>query len=160
MAKPQQQTFESILDTPADKVERPKPLPAGIYEAIVQGLYEEGVSTQKKTPYVQFAFNIQAAGEDVDEEELTAWATDLEGNVRPLQGTIFKNNSTKFYTTPGSLYRLTDFLEHCGIDLEGKKIRHALDETPNCSVKLVIGHTASQDGEQIFAELKKTMPAD
>jgi hypothetical protein len=162
MPKPQTApTFESILDTPADDVERPKPLPVGIYDAIIQGLYEEGVSSQKKTPFVQFAFAITSAGEDVDEDELLEWATSKDGTVKQLGGTVLKNNSTKFYTTPDSLFRLTDFLEKvCGIELEGKKIRQALSETPNCSVRLEIGHVASQDGEQIFAEVKKFLPQE
>jgi len=161
MAKPSiAPTFESILDMPAADVERPKPLPAGTYDAIVQGLYEEGVSSQKKTPFVQFAFAIQGADEDVDEDELTTYLTAKDGTVKPLSGVVLKNNSTKFYTTPDSLFRLTDFFEHCGIDQDGKTIRQCLSETPNCSVKITIGHVASQDGEQIFAELKKTMPTE
>jgi len=161
MAKPlHTPTFESILDMPAADVERPKPIPAGTYDAIVNGLYEEGVSSQKKTPFVQFAFLIQAADEDVDEDELDAYLTQKDGTVKSLQGVVLKNNSTKFYTTPDSMFRLTDFLDHCGIDQTDKTIRQCLSETPNCSVKITIGHVASQDGEQIFAELKKTMPAE
>jgi hypothetical protein len=153
-------TFESILDMPAADVDRPKPLPAGTYDAIVQGLYEEGVSSQKKTPFVQFAFAITGADEDVDEDDLTEYLTSKDGTTKPLSGVVLKNNSTKFYTTLDSMFRLTDFFDHCGIDQDGKTIRQCLSETPNCSVKILIGHTASQDGTQIFAELKKTMPAE
>lgn len=152
--------FESILDMPAADVERPKPLPVGTYNAIVQGLYEEGVSSQKKTPFVQFAFAIQSADEDVDEEDLDTYLSSKDGTKKSLSGVVLKNNSTKFYTTPDSLFRLTDFLDHCGIDQDGKTIRQALSETPNCSVKITIGHVFSQDGESIFAELKKTMRSE
>ena len=65
-----QPSFESILDTPATEVERPKPIPAGTYDVIVKGLYEQGESTQKKTPFVRFIYAIQSAGEDVDPDEL------------------------------------------------------------------------------------------
>jgi len=161
MAKPNATpNFESILDMPAADVERPKPIPAGTYDAIVQGLYEEGVSSQKKTPFVQFAFAIQGADEDVDEDDLTTYLTAKDGSVKSLASVVLKNNSTKFYTTPDSMFRLTDFMDHCGIDQEGKTVRQCLSETPNCSVKILIGHTASPDGESIFAELKKTMPAE
>ena len=152
--------FESILDMPAEDVERPKPIPAGTYDAIVKGLYEEGVSSQKRTPFVQFAFAVQAADEDVDEDELSEFLTTKDGTTKALQSIVLKNNSTKFYTTPDSMFRLTDFFDHCGIDQNGKTIRQCLSETPNCSVKVLIGHTASQDGSQIFAELKKTMPSE
>ena len=153
MAKQAQATtFESILDTPADAVERPKPIPIGTYDAIVQGLYEEGKSSQKQTPFVQFAFAITGAGEDVDEDELA--------EVGGLEGKVLKNNSTKFYTTPDALWRLTEAMEAMGVDLEGKTIRQSLAETPNCAVKILVIHEASQDGEQKFASLKKILPAD
>ena len=142
-------SFESILDTPATEVERPKPLPAGTYDAIVKGLPEFGESSQKKTPFARFTLAMQAAGEDVDEEELTS--------IGGLDGKSIKST---YYTTPDALFRLTDFLEHCGIELDGKTIRQAIDDTPNCSVKVVIGHRASEDGQQIFAEVKRTMKAD
>ena len=149
MAQAAQTSFESILDTPATEVERPKPLPAGTYDAIVKGLPEFGESSQKKTPFARFTLAMQSAGEDVDEEELTS--------IGGLDGKSIKST---YYTTPDALFRLTDFLEHCGIELDGKTIRQAIDDTPNCSVKILIGHTASADGESIFAELKKTMPAE
>lgn len=142
-------TFESILDTPADAVERPKPLPAGTYDAIVKGLPEYGESTQKKTPFARFTLAIQSAGEDVDLEELET-----------IGGIGDKTIRSTYYTTPDALFRLTDFLDHCGIDLGDKTIRQAIDETPNCSVRLVVSHRASEDGQQIFAEVKRTMKAD
>jgi len=146
-------SFESILDTPVANVERPKPMPIGTYDAIVRGMYEEGVSAQKKTPFVQFAFAITGAGPDVDEEALEA--------VGGIADKVMKNNSTKFYTTPDSLWRLTETLEAMGIeDLESKTIRQALAETPNAACKIVIIHEPSQDGEQVFASLKKVLPAD
>lgn len=158
--------FESILDMPSENVERPKPLPVGTYNAIVQGLYEEGVSAQKKTQFVQFTFAIQSADEDVDEDDLNTYLTAKDGTRKSLQGITLKNNSTKFYTANadgtanGALSRLTDFLGICGVPEEGMTIRQRLSETPNCAVKILIGHVASQDGESVFAEVKKILPAD
>ena len=144
-----QTSFESILDTPATEVERPKPLPAGTYSCIVRGLPEYGESSQKKTPFVRFILAVQSAGDDVDSDEL-----------QEIGGIADKTIRNTFYTTPDSMFRLTDFFTHLGIDQEGKTVRQCLSETPNCSVKITIGHTASQDGESIFAELKKTMAAE
>lgn len=146
MAK-SQADFASILDMPATDVERPKPLPAGTYYGVVQGLYEQGESAQKKTPFVRFNFAVQSVGDDVDEDELKAFGD---------EGVIGKVIKSTYYTTPDSLFRLTDFLEHCGIDLDGKSIRAGLDETPNCSIGFNISHRASQDGQQVFAEVKST----
>lgn len=158
MAKAEPATsFESILDTPADAVERPKPLPAGTYDAIVKGLPEHGQSSQKKTPFVRFTYALVAAGEDVDEDDLATLLTNKDGVKEPIGSKSIKDT---YYTTPEALYRLTDVLENMGIDLTEKTIRAALDETPNSSVRIVVGHRASEDGTQIFAEVKRTMRAD
>lgn len=157
MAKEQQTSFESILDTPADAVERPKPLPAGTYSAIVKGMPEHGVSAQKKTPFVKFTYVLQDAFDDVDQDELTALLTDKDGNVEPI-GT--KSIKDTYYTTPDSLFRLTDALEAMGIDLDGKTVRSALDETPNCSINIVVSHRTPEGSDQIFAEVKRIMKAE
>jgi len=157
MAKEPATSFESILDTPADAVERPKPLPAGTYDCIVKGMPEHGQSSQKKTPFVRFTYALQAAGVDVDEDELKELLTDKDGDTVAIGSRSIKDT---YYTTPDSLFRLTDALENMGIDLTEKTIRAALDETPNASVRIQVGHRASEDGTQIFAEVKKTMRAE
>jgi hypothetical protein len=157
MAKPAQTSFSSILDTPATEVERPKPLPAGTYSVIVQGMPEHGESSQKKTPFVKFTYAIQAAGEDVDEEELNELLTKPDGSKDSLTSKTMKDT---YYTTPDALWRLTDTLENMGIDAEGKTVRQMLDETPNSSLDIVVGHRASDDGQQIFAEVKRTLKAE
>ncbi len=158
MAKAQAaESFESILDTPADAVERPKPLPAGTYSVIVKGMPEHGVSSQKKTPFVRFTYALQAAGEDVDEDELSVLLTNKDGEKEAINTKSIKDT---YYTTPDSLFRLTDALEAMGIDLDSKTVRAALDETPNSSLDIVVGHRASEDGTQIFAEVKRVMAAE
>lgn len=142
-------TFESILDTPTEQVERPRPIPAGTYDAVVRGLYEQGESSQKKTPFVRFTYAIQAAGDDVDSTEL-----------EEMGGIADKTIRDTYYTTPDALFRLTDALTNMGIEMEGKTIRQALGDTPNASIRIVVGHRASEDGQQVFAEVKRTMKAD
>lgn len=154
MAKEAATSFESILDTPADQVERPKPLPAGTYAAIVKGMPEHGVSAQKKTPFVKFTYVLTDAFEDVDADELAALLTDKDGQVEPI-GT--KSIKDTYYTTPDSLFRLTDALEAMGIDLDGKTVRAALDETPNADINIVVSHRTPEGSDQIFAEVKRIM---
>lgn len=150
--------FESILDTPVADVTRPQPMPAGTYDCLVKGLYEEGQSSQKKTPFVRFTYVFQAALNDVDEEELTIVLSDKDGNRTPIGEKTIKDT---YYTTPDALFRLTDTLERMGIeDLESKSVRQALSETPNCPIRIVVSHRASEDGQQIFAEVKATMKAE
>ena len=149
MAKQPQASFESILDVPADKVERPKPAPAGTFDCIVRGMYEQGESSQKKTPFVRFTYAFTGAGEDVDEDALKEWLGDDSIAGRTIKDT--------YYTTPDALFRLTDTLANMGIELDGKSVRAALDETPNANVRILIGHRASEDGQQVFAEVKRTL---
>lgn len=158
MAKPETATsFESILDTPADAVERPKPMPAGTYSAIVKGMPEHGASAQKKTPFVRFTYVFQEAFDDVDEDELKTLLTDKDGNVVALASRSIKDT---YYTTPDSLFRLTDALESMGIDLTEKTIRAALDETPNSEINVVVSHRTPEGSDQIFAEVKRIMKAE
>lgn len=151
-------SFESILDTAAAAVERPRPMPAGTYDGVVRGMYEEGVSSQKKTPFVKFTYGFQSADDDVDEAELQAILTDKDGVVHPLTEKSIKDI---YYITPDALYRLTDVLIHMGVldpDADdGKTIRQALSETPNASIRFTVSHRTSDDGQQIFAEVKRTM---
>ena len=159
MAKSPAASFESILDTPTADVERPKPLPAGTYDVIVSGMPEHGESAQKKTPFVRFTYKIAAAHDDVDETELTELLSGKDGEVTPLTEKSIRDT---YYVTPDALWRLNDVLGNMGIDTdaEGRTIRHALDETPNASLRIEVAHRASQDGQSIFAEVKRTMKAD
>lgn len=149
MAKAASATFESILDQKADEVERPKPAPAGTFDVIVKGMYEQGESSQKKTPFVRFTYAFVEAKEDVDEEALAEWLGEDKISERSIRDT--------YYLTNDALWRLTDTLERMGIDQEGKSVRACLDETPNASLRILIGHRASEDGEQVFAEVKRTL---
>lgn len=145
-------SFESILDTAADAVERPKPPPAGTFDCIVKGLYEEGQSTQKKTPFVRFTYVFQSALEDVNEDEMAEWLGDSKLSERSIKDT--------YYTTPDALFRLTEAMEAMGIDLTGKTVRAGLAETPNCSLRVVVSHRTPDGSDQVFAEVKRVMAAD
>lgn len=158
MAKTEPATsFESILDQKADEVERPKPLPAGTYDVLVKGMPEHGQSSKQRTPFVRFTYVLQAAGEDVDEGDLDELLTNSKGEKVALSERSIRDT---YYTTPDALFRLTDCLEAMGIDLTDKTVRAALDETPNQSLRILVGHRASDDGEQVFAEVKRVMRAE
>jgi hypothetical protein len=163
MAQPQRTpSFESILDTPTNLVERPRPMPIGTYNCIVKGMYEEGVSSEKKTPFVRFTYAFQSAGDDVNEDELQAVLTDKDGVVHPLGEKTIKDT---YYTTPDALYRITDVLVKMGVidpdNDDGKTIRQALSETPNASIRIYVSHrTSTSDSQQIFADVKRTMRAE
>src|SRR5258707_13937544 len=136
--------FSALLDKPESDVERTKPLPQGSYHCIVKGLPRFDKSSKKFTEFVEFTLQPTAAGEDVDEEDLEA-----------MGGIANKTIRATYYITEDSLWRLKDFLVHCGIEESGS-LRQMIDETPNCEVIAFIRHTAINDGQAIFAELPNT----
>ena len=140
--------FGALLDKPASDVERPKPLPQGSYHCIVKGLPRFDKSSKKFTEFVEFTLQPTAAGEDVDEEDLAA-----------MGGIANKTIRATYYITEDALWRLKDFLGHCGIEEDGS-LRNMIDQTPNCEVIAFIKHRASEDGQSVFAELAKTAPVE
>jgi len=140
--------FGALLDTAPSDVERPKPMPEGSYLWVVQGLPETGKSSKKQTEFVAFNLKALQAGPDVDADEL-----------EEMGGIENKTTKATFYLTEGSLYRLKEFLAHCGIE-EGASLRAMIEEAMNCQVGGYIRHEASNDGESIFGRLGKTFPAE
>lgn len=147
--------FTDILDKPATEIDRPKPLPVGTYQWIIQGLPRYDKSKEKQTPFYEFTCKCTGALDDVDDDALNEWAQKADGTSRAL--TDFTTRLT-FYITEDSLYRLQEFLEHCGIDGDGKTTRQCIDETPNCEFVGSIIHKPSQDGQSVFANIGKTAP--
>ena len=133
--------FRSLLDTPMDEIERPKPLPAGTYFGVVKtNKFDE--SSNKKTPYVRFSIQATAAGEDIDQN-------DLEG-VELGKKTFNKD----FYLTPEARYRLKDFLESLGISTQGRSLGECIPEALQAQVMFKLGLRPSEDGKEFFNEVK------
>lgn len=154
MAKsPTAQTFGSILDRAPADVEKPKPAPIGSYKTQIVGQPRFDKSSKKQTEFVEFTHKLISAGEDVDEDELKAY---LGG--RKLAEVTMKNT---YYLTEASLWRLKEFLEHCGIDLDSvDSLREGIEATPGCEVGIFVNHEPAQDGESFFARINKTFVAE
>jgi hypothetical protein len=153
-------SFTSILDRPANEIERPKPLPVGTYNTMLQGMPRFDKSRQKQTPFVEFTHKILSADEDVDQDDLTAYLTSKDGTVRSLSDVTVKN---VYYITEGSAFMLQDFLRNCGFDVDAEDappMRQLIEETPGRQVKITIRHEASQDGQSVFARVAGTSVAE
>lgn len=138
--------FSSILDKPANEIERPKPMPVGTYLTVVRGQPRFDKSRNKGTELVEFTHSIVDAADDVDADALKEW---LNGDK--LKGKEIKN---VYYLTDNSLWRVKDFLGHCGLDVESKHtLRDLIENTSNCEVYLTIRHEPSQDGTTMFARV-------
>lgn len=142
--------FAALLDKPSSEIERPKPLPVGTYVAVVQGMPRYDKSSKKQTDFVEFTLKLQAAGEDVDAEELAA-----------VGGIADKTMKDTYYITEQALWRLKEFLTNCGLETDGDaSLRELIEETPGKQVGISIRHEASQDGQSIFARIGKTFAVE
>lgn len=142
--------FRQILSIQADSVEAPKQLPPGKYAATVKK-YETGVSTQKKTPYVEFTFAVESALDVAPEHEADASAALGKGNLEM---------STTFYLTEKSLYRFVDFLEQdLGIERSGRQIGDMLTQATGLSCALIVDFETSDKTGKTYSTIKRTAKA-
>jgi len=148
--------FSSILDRKSSEVEEPKALPVGTYLVILQGQYQMGQSSVKKTDFIFFPSKILAAQEDVSQSEIEAFGGVQGKELKGRQG-------LQFYLTEESAYRLKEFLvDHLGIaptnpDGSEKSMKEMCMEAPGKQVLAVVSHQPSDDGKRIFGNLAKTM---
>jgi len=139
--------FRQILSVQADSVEAPKQLPPGKYQATVKK-YETGVSTQKKTPYVEFTFGVEAPLDVAPEHEADAQAALSKGGLEM---------STTFYLTEKSLYRFVDFMEQdLGIERSGRQIGDMLTQTTGQSCGLIVDFETSDKTGKTYSTIKRT----
>jgi hypothetical protein len=144
------QSFSSILNRAPSEIEKPKPLPQGSYTTILVGQPRIDKSAKKQTEFREFTHKILAAGEDVDADELETYL----GDSKKLTEVLVKNT---YYITEGSIWRLKEFCEHCGLDLtDYETLAQAIEATPGCQVGVYINHEPSQDGTSVFARINKT----
>lgn len=141
--------FAGILDRPSSEAERPKPLPQGSYFCVVSGLPRFDKSAKKQTPFVEFMLKVQSAGEDVDVDALAE-----------MGGIADKQIKATYYLTDDAEYRLKEFLNDLDIPLEedGTALTHRqrIEQAPGRQVIATIKHTASDDGESVYANLGGT----
>ena len=142
-------TFGSILDRKSSEVERPRPLPVGNYLCQVKGLPTYDKSTKKHTEYVEFSMVPIQALDDVDQEQLA--------EVGGLAG---KTIDATFYLTEKSIWRLTEFLNDCGVEEDDLSIRQRVEQSPGCQVICTIIHEPSRDGKGVYANFGGSAPVD
>lgn len=162
MAKAPPRQFSSILDKSSKDVDRTiKVPPVGTYLFVVQGLPRIDKSAKKKTEYSEYTLKFMEATDDVNEEDLDKYLTSSNGDKARL---VDKTIKVKFYHTEDALGRLVSFLDHLdGLDKEAalevdESIRQRMSEVAGKQVFGHIRHTASDDGERVYAEVNSTAP--
>ena len=137
-------SFEEILNVDSSEIDRPKPAPAGTYDAMVDGLPEYGKSSKKQTPYIQWNIKLMTPKDDVSLDDLQA-----AGGIH--------NKYTRFTVWlpngKADRYKINDFCDKCGVP-QGN-LQDRVDQTPNCYIGIVLKHTILDDNNTV-AEVKKT----
>ena len=144
-------SFQDLLSQNMDEVKEPMPLPPGTYTLTVVDM-EQGESAKKHTPFIQFNYTVADIGPDVDSDDLE--------EAGGTESVIGKKIRDQFYLTEGALFRLKNFLEACGHDVEGKTFAELLPETSGCSVNAYISQRPNDDGTKFYAEIKSYAVAE
>ncbi len=147
--------FESILDRPSVDAKPPRPLPKGHYLCAVKGNPRFDKSSKKGTDFVEFTLQPVEARDDVDEDELKALKGGIKG--RTIRAT--------YYLTDDAEWRLTKFLNDCGIpqeDEDGNKLTHSqrIAEINGAEVIAQVRHRPSESGDVFYVELGSTAPVE
>jgi hypothetical protein len=152
MAKPD---FTSVLDMNPNEIERPKPLPPGGYICIIKDRPVQDKSSQKETPYIEFALHPVEALDNVDEDWLNEALTRANGEKKKLADMVIR---ARFYDTQEAGYRLKKFLlDDCQLENSGS-IGQIIESAIGCQVIANIKHR-SVEGDT-FVDLKSTAPVN
>lgn len=145
-----QAVFSSILDKQPADVKPPEALPTGSYLCVVKGMPRYDKSTKKGTPFIEYTLVIIQPMEDVDADALAEFG-DCKGKV--IKAT--------YYDTEGAGYRLKEFYEHCGLDVENaESMRELVDQPNGCQVIAYMKQEPSDDGRRMFSKLSGTAPVE
>jgi hypothetical protein len=141
----------AILDAAPTGLEKPPPMPVGLYVTQIMGqpLYDK--SKKKQTEFVQFTHKfLQTADNNIDQEELSKVLGE-----RALTDITMKYT---FYLTEPSIWRLNQYLQDLGFPLDGSQSRREMiEETPGKTVTVSVIHEPSDDGQSVFAKIGSTV---
>ncbi len=141
--------FQDILNKPAAEVEPPKALPTGTYLCLVDGAPEIAQRGKNNNYCAIFKLKPVQAQADVDQQSLAETLNGSSLSEKKINHTL--------WITDDALWRLDQFLaEHLGIPKGTKTVGEMIPEAPGKQVVVTLGHRASDDGKQVYAEVKGT----
>lgn len=141
--------FNELLSKPIEQDKKPPVKPPGTYTGNIQG-YKFDVSKQQKTPFCRFTFNNIQPGEALMADDQKA-LQDEDGNSIDFSKW---QPWVDFYLTDASRFRLREFLESLGLDISGRSYDSVLPETKGMSVLLEMTQSSSEDGKNIYTNVK------
>lgn len=132
--------FTEILGQQIGSAPKPKPVPAGTYVGVVEGLPKIIDVTRKDgkaTAYINFRINLTEAGDDVDADELEAMGglTRKDGGARSVSYKAWQDLEAD---GKGWSWQLDAFLESFG--LSASTYTEAFEELPGREVVVAVKH--------------------
>lgn len=140
--------FNAILSKQAATIEKPKPLPVGMYLCNNPQLPKfEGIG-KKETPGANFGLVVLQPGDDVDQDQLREYGQ--------YQG---KNLRYTMWLTENSEYRTKEELcKAFGLEEGDKTLGQLFNETISKQVYAVVTHRPSEDGTEMYHEVSELKP--
>lgn len=135
--------FTSVLDTPMDVIERPKPIPTGTYIGQIVGLPTSREVTTKNGEQETLNINVKiVAPQQVDSPD----ALNDYGDVtvaRPLQRTFW---FSKPAATPEELWAFKQFCNNTlKLETAGKSMKQVCAEMRGKQLIITVGHNVYND---------------
>lgn len=143
-----------LLDEVVHEVVVPKPLPKGLYLCVVP-MPTQGVSRDKGTKCTEFMLKPIQAHEDISDEELSEALGDDSLQDREIR--------VQFWESPRAIYRLDQFHQACGIDLQNDDStrRQRNEAVVNREVWAELVYEPSRtDPNRSFPKVNRFLPAD
>jgi hypothetical protein len=140
-------SFQEILNQPAN-AEPPSALPVGTYLMIVDGQPEIAQKGKNNNYCVTFNMKpIQAQG-DVDQQALHDALKEKALQDKKVKHTM--------WLTDDAAWRLDQFFENLGLDRSKGNRSALIGESMGKQVLVTLSHQTSDDGKQVFAQVKNT----
>jgi hypothetical protein len=154
--------FQSVLDKRPSAIEKPRPMPNGIYLMTVDGIPVITNKGKDNTEVVIFKLRPQQAVQDVDPNELAEFT-----KLKPLNDRTIDAN---FWMTDAAAYRLMDFLCLFGLATFNEQTKNydtqndtppraLLPSTMNQQILVQMKQTPSNDGSQMYSNPDKFFKA-
>jgi hypothetical protein len=145
--------FSQLLSVPLDSIKKPPILPAGDYPGIIKQ-YELGDANKNKTPYIRF--NLVPTDWAVTTED--TWL-DSEGASHSKSDVDLSKRQFRrdYFLTQDALWRLTDLMKGCGLELAGKQIQDVLPELIGCQVLIEIQQYLSEKSGEFGNQVGKVV---
>lgn len=141
--------FQDILNKPATEIEAPRPLPVGTYLCLVDGMPEHKKMGKNETDCFEFNLKFMQQGQDVDQNALQ----------EALKGKALSDRSIKhrLFITEDAVWRMKKFLtDDLGIEAGTRGLGAMIPEAMGKQVMVSIGHRPSDDGQQLYMDIKQT----